>query len=441
MPYRESPRLPRERASKLGHLEVLKSPLVQKLCQSFEDNAPASPPSNMAWSPLPSGGEPLQLIFGVDGSFQVITGTTPPYKALAFVKTALFRLDQPALARIDRESPHPYALRDILDNSALYHATVFPMRHVVVPGMTVYDAVRHTIYESLRDAQLNSEPMETLKWIAYEKWDGQEKSIPPFECPHCESNNATLPYDAEKATCPDCGKELLITDMLGFHLEMAPDAAPDGLARDYMTIHETLLLFTGIRYYWENNRQALRRCLFVKDGPLSIRAQYSKLVNPIRRFLSMARDAGLPIYIIGQEKSGAFADHLELIAEHAPIGALFIPGHQYIREQIQHRPVTGAPYGKDTNYGAKVFVRVTERHKMVINIPTGSYVQDPDMGDLIGAPEILATLPSLLSSRYEDGLLPVELANSVASLSTYPSVQILKMFAESTMSGNPASNQ
>lgn len=227
--------------------------------------------------------------------------------------------------------------------------------------------------------------------------------------------------------------------MLGFHLEMAPDAAPDGLARDYMTIHETLLLFTGVRYYWEHNREVLHRCLFVKDGPLSIRAQYSKLVNPIRRFLNMARDVGNPICIVGQEKSGAFADHLELIGDHAPIGSLFIPGDQYIREQIQHRPTTRAPYGKDTNYGAKVFVRLTERHKMVLNIPTGKFVQNPGVGDLIGAPQIFATLPTLLSSRYEDGLLPIELANAVASLSTYPSVQILRMFAEATIKGYPIS--
>jgi len=142
---------------------------------------------------------------------------------------------------------------------------------------------------------------------------------------------------------------------------------------------------------------------------------------------------------VGQEKSGAFADHLELIGDHAPVGFLFIPDHQYIREQIQHRPATGAPYGKDTNYGAKVFVRLTERHKMVLNIPTDKFVQNPTVGDLIGASQIFATLPKLLSSRYEDGLLPIELANDVASLSTYPSVQILTMFADTTMKGHSLS--
>jgi hypothetical protein len=218
--------------------------------------------------------------------------------------------------------------------------------------------------------------------------------------------------------------------MLGFHLEMADDSAPDSVAMSYMSIHETLLLFTGIRYFWQGRRETLGDCLFIKDGPLSIRAQYSKLVEPIRRFLTLARDSGVPVCLLGQEKTGAFAEHLDLIADDAPIGSYFVPGHNYIREEVQHRPVAGADYGKDTNYGAKVFVRLNERHRFVLNIPTGSYIRDPRDSDLMRGPDIFATLPTILSARYENALLPVELAHSVASLSTYPSAKVLSMFAE-----------
>jgi len=218
--------------------------------------------------------------------------------------------------------------------------------------------------------------------------------------------------------------------MLGFHQEMAPDSAPDAVATTYMNIHEVLLLFTGIRYYWEKNKDVLSKCLFVKDGPLSIRAQYSKLVAPIRRFLSHAKDQGYPIHIIGQEKSGKFYEHLELIGRDAPERHIFIPSDQYIKEEIQHRPNKGAPYGKDTNYGAKVFVKLSNYHQMVLNIPTGEFVENPALSNLIGANNIFATLSTILSNRFEGALLPVELANGIASLSTYPSAQILKIFAE-----------
>jgi len=430
MPYKAGERLPAERTSRLGHLDVLKSELVKKLCKSFEDIVQRPISTTGSWRAIPSNVQPLPLVFGVDGSMQVIESETPPYKALAFIKTALLRIDQVALSSIDEESPHPLALRDILADSALYHATVLPLRHVVVPEMSVYDAVREIIFESTKDASLDGEPLETLKWIAYEKWDGKQKQLPLFECPHCEKTIATLPYDAEKGNCPNCKGKLFLTDMLGFHQEMAPDSAPETVATAYMSIHETLLLFTGVRYFWERKKEVLSNCLFVKDGPLSIRAQYSKLVNPIRRFLTFSRHQGYPVHLIGQEKTGAFSDHLQLIGNNAPLQSLFIPGNQYIKEQIQHRPNRGAPYGKDTNYGAKVFVRISNYHQMVLNIPTGEYVEDPTLSNLIGAERIFATLPTVLSSRFEGALLPIELAHGVASLSTYPSAQILKIFAE-----------
>ena len=218
--------------------------------------------------------------------------------------------------------------------------------------------------------------------------------------------------------------------MLGFHLEMSLESAPDTIATTHMNIHETLLLFTGVRYFWETDQQTLSNCLFIKDGPLSLRAQYSKLVAPIRRFLAFAREQGCPIHIVGQEKSGIFADHLQLIGESTGPSTLFVPNNNYIIEHIQHRPNRGAPYGKDTNYGAKVFIKISAYHKMVLNIPTGSLIPDPKTSDLIGLERILATLPDILSNRYEGALLPIELAHGVASLSTYPSAKILQVFSE-----------
>ncbi|MFH1127299.1 MAG: hypothetical protein V1718_04285 [archaeon] len=201
-----------------------------------------------------------------------------------------------------------------------------------------------------------------------------------------------------------------------------------------MTIHETLLLFTGIRLFWESNKEVLKRCLFIKDGPLQIRAQYSKLVAPIRRFFQHAAAQGYEICVLGQEKTGYFKDHLDMITHNSVTDRFFIPDNDYICEKIQYRPTTGAPYGKDTNYGAKVFLLMNTRYKLVLNIPIVDemllFIHHPSPDSLIGFSRILATLPKILSSRYENALLPVELANSIASLSTYPSAQILSIFSD-----------
>jgi hypothetical protein len=441
MPYQKGSRLPSERASKLGHLEVIQSPLVQKLCKDFEDPEYSEIRSTSNWEELPKGGKELKIIFASDGSFQINNSPQPPYKAITFVKTALLKLDQYALSKIDKDTPHPLALRDLMTDSALFHSTAFPLRHVKIEGKSIFNAIREIIYESVKDVGLNNAldgaMMETLKWIAYEKWNTSEKkNLEKFGCPHCLSttgkNLATLPYNVEKGNCPNCGGEIFITDLFGLHYSMSEDFAPNQIASDYMTVAETLMIFTPIRYFWETNKETLQNCLMVKDGPLALRATLSKLARPIRDFFKYAKSQGIEVALIGQEKTGAFAEHLQIIGDKAPKGTIFIPNNDYIRSEIQHLNTDGI-YGQDTNYGAKVFIKLNDFHKMVLNIPTGQkgeFVENPSIDNLIAIKRIVATLPEILSSRYEGALLPIELANGVASLSTYPSAKALELFAE-----------
>ena len=443
MPYQKGNRLPNERASKLGHLEVIQSPLVQKLCRNFEDPTYFPQTTQVKWQPIPQTGKELSVIFSVDGSIQTIESPQPPYKAIAFVKTALLKIDQVAVSQLDKDNPHPFALRDLMKDSAIFHATAFPLRHVHIAGKTVYQAVREVIYESIKDIGQNNAisgaMMETLKWIAYEKWSSSPKNeLEKFGCPHCHQEVATLPFDKEKGNCPSCSGEIFITDLFGLHLSMTDDYAPTQVASDYMSVSETLMIFTPIRYFWENDREILNHALLVKDGPLSLRATLAKLSAPIRRFFEHAKNLGVEIAMIGQEKSGAFYDHLQLIGSKAPVASIFIPDNTYIRSEIQHRN-TDSIYGSDTNYGAKVFLKLNDYHKMIINVPTGKrgeYVENPDINHLIGISNALVTLPKILSNRYEGALLPIELANGVASLSTYPSAKVLELFTSVKSDGN-----
>ena len=431
MPYQSGKRLPGEGASKLGHLEVIKSELVNKLISQFEKPEPGIIETDAKWEEMERGATPLRLIFAVDGSSQTVRSDFLPYKEVSFVKTALLRLDQQAMKKLDPNAPHPMALRDIMSDAAMYHATVLPLKGVRIEGKNNYDAVRQIIYDSLRDQSLGGEPYNTLKWLAYEQWTGQDKRSPNFDCPYCAKEVEGLPHNADEGQCGYCGGNLYLSDMIGFHLEMGEDAAPESVATAYMLIHETLLLFTGIRYFWERQKNvALSNALFLKDGPLTLRSQYSKLVIPIRNFFEWAKKKGIPIHVAGQEKTGAFVDHLRIISRNAPTNSIFVPNNEYIRREVQHRPERSEPYGSRTNYGNKLFVKLDDYHHFVLSIPSGEYKDSQSPDDLIGVRNILATLPSILSHRHECALVPVELANGVASLSSYPSAAILKVFAD-----------
>lgn len=83
--------------------------------------------------------------------------------------------------------------------------------------------------------------------------------------------------------------------MIGFHLDMDEESAPDSVASSYMLVMETLMLFTAIRVHWQHSdKRVLSDTLFIKDGPLSLRGQYSKLVPKNPRLPAPRETAGPP---------------------------------------------------------------------------------------------------------------------------------------------------
>jgi hypothetical protein len=443
MPYQGGQRLTAtEQASKLGHLEVVTSPFIRNLVDQFEYPPPTdTEPGKDIWKEFSTVGvDPLTIVLAVDGSFQAVRSESYPVRSVAFVKTALVRIDRRQLEKIDRGMPHPVLMKALMADSALQASTILPLRNVRVPAISNYDLVRGIVRDSF---QIESDGLvhQTLKWLAYRKWAPELRSpSPEFRCPHCPEDCRGLPYDADAGTCEHCGGEVYLSDMIGFHLEMGEDQAPDSVASAYMLVHETLLLFSVIRHFWDRGDFAsLRNVLLIKDGPLTLRGQYSKLVDNIRDLLAYARDRACPIHIIGQEKTGRFVDHLDEIQRFTKpqlkgdLARYAVLSHRYIRQEVDHAPERLNPYGLKTNYGEKVLVKLDPYTHMVLSVPTGKYKPDPDfpaaMSDLIGLDRILATLPSLLSHQHEGALFPVTLANGVASLSSYPSATVLKLFA------------
>lgn len=440
MPYEKGNRLPGESASKLGHLRVIQSEWVRELIGDFEyRTAEPKDTSNTPWKEFGLlSSNPLVRIFAVDGSFTTVSSTDYPQKEVSFVKTALIRVDKTKLDKIDRDNPHPLLLQDALADSALYHATVFPLKNIKSRLGTNYDAVRHIVRDSMSVDQ-GGAYYETLKWIAYQKWTGIQSASPAFDCPHCGHEIAGLVFDADEGNCGNCKGLVFLTDMIGFHLDMGEDSAPESVASAYMLVMETLMLFTAIRFYWDlADKNVVSDTLFIKDGPLSLRSQYSKLVPPIRAFFEYSKTEKRPVHVIGQEKTGAFAEHLASIVRFAAPHArgeeptFAVLTHEYVRKEVYRSPNLVSPYGMRTNWGEKLYVKIDPGTFMALNIPTGVYLPTgtfPKSENLIGLDRVLRTLPTLVSHKFEGALFPVELANGVASMSSYPSAKVLQLFA------------
>src|SRR5262245_59545531 len=152
MPYGAGNRLPGESASKLGHLAVIQSEWVRTLVEEFErTDSKKNDPSKTLWTSFdPSDGEPLLNVWAVDGSFVPVESLDKPPRQVAFVKTALLTVDRSKLQAIDKETPHPLLLRDVMTDSAIFHATVFPLKNVRSSLGSNYETVRHIVRDSMR---------------------------------------------------------------------------------------------------------------------------------------------------------------------------------------------------------------------------------------------------------------------------------------------------
>jgi hypothetical protein len=107
--------------------------------------------------------------------------------------------------------------------------------------------------------------------------------------------------------------------------------------------------------------------------------------------------------------------------------------HEYVRREVYRAPDLSNPYGLRTNWGEKVYLKLDPGTYIVLNVPTGPYNPDPKFpgeSNLIGLERILATIPSLVSHKFEGALFPIELANGISSMSSYPSAKILERFLE-----------
>jgi hypothetical protein len=439
MPYQGGDRLPAQFASKTGHIDMIQSPLMQTLITRFEHGTGLAENGLAPWFHLDVDGvPPLGQVVASDGSLQRIVSEDDS-RELCFVKTARFHLRTSDAADIDPRFPHPLQMRKLMEDAAIRCNAVFPLRNMLLREQK---NIKHSIRELVREILTYEHQgllYKTLKWLLYQGW-GPNSPSPDFECPHCGKDAGPLPFDADEGRGRECGHKVYLTDVPGLHHDIGEESAGEALGSAYMALHETLLLVAHLYVHWrDGNFAEIEDTLLIKDGPLMFRGQYAKLTERLRAFLAYARSQGIAVHLIGQEKTGRMFDHLgdqtRLLrsVRQTEWPQVAILSHRYIRDRVLRIPDAMHLYGSRTNYGEKVLVRLDPSFALVINVPTGAFLnhQDRPSGpeDLMGLHRIIATLPHLVSYLHEGSLMPINLAHGIASLSEYPSEKALQRFA------------
>lgn len=425
---------PVEQASKIGHLKLVGNELIRRVIEDFEDISPSSdgPKVSKTGSVDVSAESGIRRVITVDGGQAVVPNPARREKAMAFVQVAacLLRMDD---LRYMREHPlmDPRDVNKVLEGAVWYNPAAIPLAGVHHPGLTVQQTIRRIVDRTLSETGL----YDTLAFLVYRGWEDEwgvpEEERPHMSCVGCDKEIA-LPRWKLRFECPACGSKHTLSDYLSIGTQGPDDWSREEAASALRDALETLSLMHFLRIY-RDDEEVLGETLFVKDGPLLLRAALSRLVVPIRDFITYLRAEGRPPNLVGVEKTGNFAGFLDEYKQALDEpGDYFLPSVRFVVEEITGS-VMSPGYRNRVSYGAKVGARIGPDHLLALNVPTGPFLTEPEAQDLIGFEASVRSLSELVSYRYPNALIPLVLANSAASIARRPSGDILSAFADSLM--------
>jgi hypothetical protein len=257
-------------------------------------------------------------------------------------------------------------------DSVWFHAAVLPLAGIHIPGESVKETIRKTVDSVLEYTRL----YDVLNFLVSRQWDPNYDMNPATnsESPHmnCLACGARiyLQKNAINFQCPDCNHSHRLCDYLGTAQNAPEDWSREEAAISLRNALETPAMFYFVIKYWRAKPVALSEILFLKDGPLLLRAQLGRLVEPIRAFISRLRQDRIPLHMTGIEKNGELVDHIEEIKVHLPeCGDFFVPSVRYIVEDIAGVSFDPLQYRNRVQYGSKAVVRIGKDHIVAMDVP------------------------------------------------------------------------
>jgi hypothetical protein len=136
--------------------------------------------------------------------------------------------------------------------------------------------------------------------------------------------------------------------------------------------------------------------------------------------------------MVGLEKSGAFVDHANEIAQKMSPGTFILLDDDHIYKYIipNRFPLN---YGRGQHYSNKIIFKTKFGKMYVASLPTRKFTTQPKKADFQNLEVILTNIQQLKCEMYESALLPIALINKLVSLSDHPSSSILGKFVKTNI--------
>lgn len=301
-------------------------------------------------------------------------------------------------------------------------------------------SVRRAIYDFFMSQQEPDGFMSTLKWLIFEEYrpaDEQNKVWHLATCPHC-GNGVDIKQIAVgtdyTVSCPCCGNKIYLTDVLRLHEAIDNELGAGGILGYLSTAVEQIIMVHLIRLILDIKPGLLLHTLFIKDGPLAFFGQTANLHKPMRHLITFLNNHHA-IYMVGLEKNGSFVEHAVQVSKKMQPNQMLLLGNRYIYKYIiPGNKDDDVPYARSSYYGNKVIFKSANNNVYVATIPSIEAKTEPQIEDYININEILCNVAALKCDLYYNSLVPVVLANKLVSLAAHPSSDLLKVFAQETIS-------
>jgi len=390
------------------------------------------------------------LVLAVDGSHlehQVENGF--PGAEICYLTIASVLLDVSMLRRLDAARPiDPREFRRTQDAASL--DCVLPGCNVVIDNDTsAVESLRRLLFEECsrgRMAEEGESLLDTYEALLAYKPMGHGQRCPVRDCPG--ERAFTLGTGEYQCEC-QLSRPLFSTDALRIHERMNPAGSNGAIFAEVMQVFERMWIIHILRTMEQKGwLSSLRGLAFVLDGPLAVFGQPAWLSQAIYRELmrlnSVVREAtrGLDILFLGIEKSGMFHDHFEALdlipstgRPRFENGTLLLPTLHYIQRNIIFSD--GDDYGEQTYFGRKFLYKTRSGARIVGTLPylapghrdlsTAEPSQYPRLADA------LSLIDQLVSTRYQNALVPLVAAHAEASIPLNLGTQVLQQLAERLM--------
>jgi len=323
-----------------------------------------------------------------------------------------------------------------------------PGSGLVRPGLSGVDTWRQEVDLFLRSTRFDQESPLTLAdaLLTMHGTPGHPATeIPLRTCPTCDQRYAAgqePKVTANGGACPLCNAPLCLSDVLRTYEEYSEEGSNQSAITRVMNVTERLMTLSYLEHFFTKSTmpdEALRRTLFITDGPLALFGGVAPLKRRLHGYLQAmcgwadGKRLAVPL-IVGVEKSGRFVEHAELIKELIPEGQVMRLTTAYIN-RITGRP-TGNRYGTDEFYGRRFIYRTTAGDPLVITVPPKSGVlpyEGAGAEDFGSYPTLRAAcevLDAVRTRLYPNAVIPVALAHNSASLPLGVGQSVLRAMAQ-----------